>query len=101
MHYPDFEVRYKIEENGGWTIIGGSKCVGLHRVLNVAREDDRRSCSVYDGMFATCLIINDMWKINLDKETITCNGKIFTFVRSEEHAEDTSEAEETSAVEEK
>jgi hypothetical protein len=94
MHYPDFEVRYKIEENGGWTIIGGSEWFGFHRVLNVAQKDDKQSCSDYDVMFAACLITNDMWKINGEKEKITCNGKIFTFVRSEEHTEETSGATE-------
>jgi hypothetical protein len=34
-----------------------------------------------------------MWKINVEKEKITCDGKIFTFVRSEEHTEEASGAE--------
>jgi hypothetical protein len=63
MHYPDFEVRYKIEDNGIWTAKGESHWIDVQRVFNAAREDEKRLCSQYDTMFATALISDRLWKL--------------------------------------
>jgi hypothetical protein len=92
--FPDFEVQYKIEENGVRTITGGSAYELLNnRVLDVAREEDKQSCVNYDTMFASRLIIEEMWKVESSKK-IMCNKYIFRDGESNKRKEARAAAEE-------
>jgi hypothetical protein len=87
-----YEVQYKIEENGVWTITSGSDFTA--RVYDAAVEKEKMFCSIYDSTFATCLIINHMWKLKPGQEKVIYNGKTFTAAGSEENTEETAGAEE-------
>jgi hypothetical protein len=101
--FPDFEVQYRIEDNGIWKITRASDCVGFEqrqRVFVPFREAEKQACIEYDNMFATHLIQNRMWKLWSTTESIIYNRQTFHIDASEDEEEEEEKNKELRVKEE-
>lgn len=69
--WPDFEVKYEIQENGVWKFTGGREIdfiglfgpqMGRREFAVFAGPYGNQHCAEYDNMFATALLVQAAWE---------------------------------------